>query len=108
MFSNKSILRNVCPATNPVNIRSSGGVTHCSFEFTIPDFGTAYYKEDNLTKTFSMALIQDLYSISYYNADNNVTVHPPQKRLSFCPQLLLSLLPRLQPWTLSHHNGSNC
>ena len=68
-FSNNNLICDVRPSNNPVNMHSIGGVTHCSLKDTITDFGTAYYKEESLTNIFYMALIQDLYDISYQNAD---------------------------------------
>ena len=83
MFSNKHILRDIHPATNPVDIHSIGGITHCNLEGTIPDIGKAHYKEDGLTNILSMALICDILNISYQNEDDVFTVHTPSKDIHF-------------------------
>ena len=83
MFFNRNLLCGVCPATNPIDIHSSGGVTHCNLDGTIPDFGTDYYNEDGLTNILSMDLIRNRYNISYKNEDETLTVHTPNKDIHF-------------------------
>ena len=90
MFSNKNLLCLVRPATNLVNIHSNRSIAHCSLQGTIPDFGIAYYMEDVLTNIFSMALIQDLYDISYHNAHNTFTINTPRKDIHFSASVLVS------------------
>ena len=79
MLCNKNLLCNIRADTNPIDIHSSSGVTHWNLEGTIPDIGKAYYKEDGLTNTLSMAPIRDLFDISYSNKYDTFTVQKPRR-----------------------------
>ena len=83
MLCNKNLLCNIRADTNPIDIHSSSGITHWNLEGTIPDIGKAYYKEDGLTNTLSMAPIRDLFDISYSNKYDTFTVQKPRRISTF-------------------------
>ena len=83
LFGNPSLLYNICPAAEPVDVHSSGGTTHCNTEGTLPNFGDILLFKDGLNNTLPFALVRGKYNVSYDYTSDTFTVHTLDKENHF-------------------------
>ena len=83
MFSNRTLLANIQDAYEPIDVYSSGGVTHCRKAGTLKNIGEVYLHENGLANILSYAKVKDKHNITYSDVQYIFTVHTPYKLIHF-------------------------
>ena len=65
MFKNCALLANIQDADEPINVYSSGGVTHCIKAGTLKNIGEVYLHKNGLANILYYAKVRDKHNITY-------------------------------------------
>ena len=83
MFSNRALLANIQDLDEPIDVYSSGVVTHFSKAGTLKNIGVVFLHVNGLESILYYAKVRDKHKITYNAVQDIFTAHKPYKRIHF-------------------------
>jgi hypothetical protein len=68
VFSNRSLLMNVCETNKIMNIRCNAGVTHTSMVGELNGYGTVWYNLKGIANILSLSQVEKKHQVTYDSA----------------------------------------